>query len=149
MISHAGRRSALVAMVGAVAVAAGCASPDLGSTSAASAGLGCVDDSKQCLDQRAAALNALMSDKKRTWVRQPASPAAYASGVRMFAFKQKKRELSCEELALGRREAEAAAPTLRGPGGQGLTPAQVSRGVMFGQEVAKELANEQGRRCRA
>jgi hypothetical protein len=145
MSSYAGRRSR-APLLGLLFLA-GCASAEIAPPP--SAGLGCVDDSKQCLDQRADALKTLMADKQKSWIRQPASPAAYASGVRMFAYKQRKRELTCEELALGRREAEAAAPTLRGPGGQGLTPAQISRGVMFGQEIAKELANEQGRRCRA
>lgn len=146
MTSHAARRTFL-ALCGLLL--AGCAGAGLSSEPPAPTGLACVDDSKQCLDQRAAALNALMSDKQRQWIKQPATPSAYASGVRMFAYKQRKRELSCDELAIGRREAEGAAGSLRGPGGAGLTPAQISRGVMFGQEVAKELANEHGRRCRA
>jgi hypothetical protein len=90
----------------------------------------------------------MMADPQRRWVREPSSAAAFASGVRLFAFKQKKRELTCDELAIGQREAEGAAPTLRGPGGAGLTPAQISRGVMFGDEVSRELANERRRRCR-
>ena len=90
-----------------------------------------------------------MSDRQRTWVRQPAPAAAYASGVRLFAFKQRKRELTCDELAIGRREADAGPSVLRGPQGQGLTPAQISRGVMLATEVSRELGNEMRRRCRA
>ena len=111
-------------------------------------GLQCVDDSAHCVAQRSATLRVMLADPQRRWVREPATPSAYASGVRLFAFKQKKRELTCDELAIGQREAEAAAGTLRGPGGAGLTPAQISRGVMFGEEVARELANERRRRCR-
>lgn len=127
---------------------AGCAGLGGDETPVPAAGLGCVDDSPHCISQRSNALRAMLADPQRRWVREPASPWAYASGVRLFAFKQKKRELTCDELAIGQREAEAAAGTLRGPGGAGLTPAQISRGVMFGEEVGRELANERRRRCR-
>lgn len=112
-------------------------------------GLGCVDDSKHCIDQRQASLRALMTDRERRWVKEPATPSAYASGVRLFAFKTRKKEMTCEELAVGRREADAGPAILRGPGGAGLTPAQVSRGAMLSAEVAKELAGEMQKRCRA
>lgn len=146
-IPSAGRRVApLAALVLAVGVA-GC-STGLVPNGSAQAGLGCVDDSSHCIDQRRTALNTIMADRERKWIRQPATPAAYASGVRLFAYKQRKKELSCEELAIGRREADAAEPTLRSAGGASLTPAQVSRGAMLGTEVSKELAAEIGRRCR-
>ncbi|MCL4764694.1 MAG: hypothetical protein KJZ80_00495 [Hyphomicrobiaceae bacterium] len=114
-----------------------------------SAGIGCVDDSSHCIEQRRTALHSIMSDKDRKWVREAPSPAAYASGVRLFAFKTRKAELSCDELALGRREADGAPAALRGPGSTSLTPAQVSRGLMLGAEVSRELAAEMKRRCRA
>ena len=112
-------------------------------------GMTCVDDSQHCISERGSALSQLMGDKQRAWVRDQPPPAAYASGVRLFAFKQKKRELTCEELSLGRKEAEAGPGTLRGPQGQGLTPAQISRGVMLATEVSRELDTEMKRRCRA
>lgn len=109
----------------------------------------CVDDSKDCIDRRAAALRTMMADKDRRWVREPATPESYASGVRLFAYKSRKRDLSCDELAHGRREADAAPVSLRGPAAAGLSPAQVSRGSMLAAEVSKELAAEMKRRCRA
>ena len=112
-------------------------------------GMSCVDDSQTCVGERSAALNHLMNDNQRAWVRQPATPESYASGVRLFAFKQKKKEMSCDELAVGRREAEAGPGTLRGPQGKGLSPAQISRGAMLSTEVARELDGEMKRRCRA
>jgi hypothetical protein len=113
------------------------------------AGLACVDDSRQCIEQRSAALTSIMADRERKWVKEPPTPEAYASGVRLFAFKERKKELSCEELAIGRREAEAAPVALRGGTGARLTPAQVSRGVMLGSEVSRELTAELKRRCNA
>ncbi len=68
--------------------------------------------------------------------------------MRLFAFRTKKSELSCEELAHGRKEAEGAPKVLKTS--QGLSPAQISRASMFAAEVNKELAAEmKKRRCRA
>jgi hypothetical protein len=90
----------------------------------------------------------MLADKERKWVREVPTPRAHASGVRLFAFRTKKSELSCEELGHGRREAETAPKVLKGH--QGLSPAQVSRASLFAVEVQKELAAEmKRRRCRA
>jgi hypothetical protein len=134
----------------AVALAAtfgGCAKSDPPQITAPRAGLGCVDDSMNCIAQRKATLQAMMSDPGRAWVKEPPSPAAYASGVRLFAFKNKKKDLSCDELAHGRKEADAAPASLRS-NGTGLTPAQVSRGAMLAHDVGRELGTEYNRRCK-
>lgn len=141
------RRLLTLAAIGGLAAACASAEPD--NLPQTRAGLDCVDDSRQCIDQRQSALRGLMSDRERRWVREPATPEAYASGVRLFAYKGRKKELSCEELAHGRREAEAAAGVLRGASGGRLTPAQVSRGTMLAAEVGRELGTEIKRRCRA
>lgn len=132
----------------AAAFAAGCSGGNGGPSASLAPGLGCVDDSWECINKRQAALKTIMADNSRSWVKEPASPQAYASGVRLFAYRGKKKELTCDELAAGRREADAAPHTLRGPGGAGLTPAQVSRSLMLAQEVSKELGNEYNRRCK-
>jgi hypothetical protein len=106
----------------------------------------CVDDSPACIERRAAALKEMMADKKRTWVREPANAHSYAAGVRLFAFKSRKRDLNCDELAHGKREADDAPAALRGPESGGLTPAQKSRGTLLAAEVSKELAAEMRRR---
>jgi hypothetical protein len=110
-------------------------------------GLRCVDDSAHCISQREKVFDSYMSDKSRNWVKEPVAPHAYASGVRLFALSKKRKDLSCEELAMGKREADGAPSALRGPGGAGLTPAQVSRGVMLAGDVGRELAKEISRRC--
>jgi hypothetical protein len=113
-----------------------------------SGGMSCVDDSQSCVAARGTALAALSNDKSRGWVRQPAPAAAYASGVRLFAFKQHKRVLTCDELAVGKREADAGPGVLRGPAGRGLAHSQIARGVILANEVSSELAREIKRRCR-
>jgi len=114
------------------------------------AGLSCIDDSPDCVGQRQATLKSMLADDERKWVKEPTTPQAHASGVRLFAFRSRKKDLSCEELAVGRREADSVPKTLRGPEGKSMSPAQVSRASMFAAEVSKELAVEmRTRRCKA
>ena len=111
-------------------------------------GLRCVDDSAHCISQREKVFDSYMADKSRAWVKQPAAPEAHASGVRLFALSKRRKDLTCDELQHGKREADAAPAALRGPGGKGLTPAQISRGVMLAGDVGRELAKEISKRCR-
>jgi len=110
----------------------------------------CLDDSPECVAQRQMTLKSMLADKNRAWVKDPATAHAHASGVRLFAFRARKKELSCEELAHGRREADGAGRSLRGAEGQGLSPAQIARATMFAAEVSRELSTEmRARRCKA
>ena len=138
----------LAAVCGLSLLASGCGGLfDGGDTKA---GLSCVDDSPECVEQRQVTLKAMLADKDRTWVKEAPTPQAHASGVRLFAYRTRKKELSCEELAHARREADGAAKTLRGPEGKSLSPAQISRATMFAAEVSKELSAEmRTRRCKA
>jgi len=112
------------------------------------AGLSCIDDSPECVARRETTLKSMLADKDRRWVRESPTPQAHATGVRLFAFRSKKAELSCDELGHARKEAEAAPKALKGQ--QGLSPAQISRAALFAAEVGKELAAEmKKRRCRA
>jgi hypothetical protein len=114
------------------------------------AGLSCLDDSQECIDRRQVTLKSMLDDQDRKWVKEPTNPQAHASGVRLFAFRSRKKELTCEELSLGRREADSVPKALRGPEGKSLSPSQVARANMFAAEVSKELAAEmRARRCKA
>ena len=112
------------------------------------AGLSCIDDSQECVDRRQATLQSMLADQDRKWVKEQTNPQAHASGVRLFAFRSRKKELTCEELALGRREADGVPKALRGS--KDLSAAQISRATLFAAEVGKELAAEmRSRRCKA
>ena len=89
-----------------------------------------------------------MADKSRAWMKQPAGPHEYASGVRLMAYSKMRKDLSCEELAHAKEEADRGPSSLSGGSYVGLTTAQVARGAMLAREVSRELANEIGRRCR-
>lgn len=125
----------------------GCSGGTTKTIGSPTAGLKCIDDSPSCIAQRQATLKYFLSSPDRAWVRQRPDAKAYASGVRLFAYKRQKTSLSCSELKSGMSEAGRAPAALRG--GSGLSPAQVSRGKMLAREVARELKREHGRRCRS
>lgn len=112
-----------------------------------SAGLHCVDDSPACITRRKETLKILVSDPQRSWIQLAPDAMAYASGVRLFAFKTKKKELSCPELQSGRSEAEAAPAILRSQGHR-LSTAQISRSVLLAAEIGRELTKEYNSRCK-
>lgn len=134
-------------IIGLAALACGCAGPGSKPVSPVRAGLNCVDDSSECRNHRQAALRALMADREKSWINQPPDAAAYASGVRLFAYKKRKRDLTCGELSIGVSEAKGARATLRSASGR-LTPGQIARGAMLGDEIEKELKRERRRRCK-
>ena len=111
-------------------------------------GLRCVDDSNVCISQRKMVYDSYMADTSRAWVKQPAGPHEYASGVRLMAFSKKRKELSCEELAHAKEEADRGPSALSGGVYSGLTPGQIARGAMLAREVGRELSQEIARRCR-
>jgi hypothetical protein len=111
-------------------------------------GLTCLDDSAACVEQRETTLKSMLADKDRAWLKEPADAKAHASGVRLFAFRSQKGDMTCDELSYARKEAESAPKILKAS--QGLSPAQISRASLFAVEVNKELTTEmRKKRCRA
>jgi hypothetical protein len=144
--SAASRLATSILLVATAAFVGGCAL-STGPEIDARAGLGCVDDTPDCIARRQTTLRTFVDDKNRAWVKEPPTPEAYASGVRLFALKAKKKELSCDELAHGKREADAARASLASAGAK-LTHAQVARGNMLATEVGRELQREMKARCK-
>ncbi|MEO1608082.1 MAG: hypothetical protein AAFR90_01830 [Pseudomonadota bacterium] len=127
----------------------GCAKPELQSDSL-SLGLNCVNDSAECMAKRRTALNQILADDSARWIDQPASANADASGVRLFAYKMKKKTLTCDQLQRGYTEAMGARARLREANNTQLTPALISRGAILGDEVARELKREmRNRKCKS
>ena len=89
-----------------------------------------------------------MADKTRAWMKHPAGPHEYASGVRLMAYSKMRKDMSCEQLAYAKEEADRGPASLSSGAYAGLTTAQVARGAMLAREVSRELANESARRCR-
>jgi hypothetical protein len=142
-------RMAMLAAVGACGVLL-CACSGLFGSDDSKAGMSCLDDTPQCVEQRQSTLKTMLADKDHGWVKEAATPQAHASGVRLFAFRSMKKDMSCEELAHARKEADSAGKSLHGPESKNLSPAQISRATLFAAEVSKELAAEmKSRRCKA
>lgn len=148
-VRHAAASAANLALVAGLLALGAClgacamgSSPQIG----ARAGLGCVDDSPECISRRQATLRHMVDDRSKSWINEPPTPEAYASGVRLFAYKTKKKELTCDELKRGKLEADTARTSLNSVGSR-LTPAQVSRSTMLAAEVGRELQKEINRRC--
>lgn len=142
----ASRLAASLALSASVLALAACA-VNSGTEIGSRAGLGCVDDSPECIQRRQVTLRSMVDDKSRSWVSETPTPEAYASGVRLFAYKTKKKELTCDELKRGKLEADTAKTSLASVGSR-LTPAQVSRSNMLAAEVGRELQRELNRRCK-
>src|SRR5690606_28068722 len=95
-----------VSVAAFASVLASCAAINLETAATEPPRADCVDDSPACVERRGAALKEMLADPKRGWVREPANAHSYAAGVRLFAFRSRKRDLTCEELAHGKREAD-------------------------------------------
>lgn len=151
---HAGQRPSCAgtAKVGAVivlaafTVAACVANPP--APTFTSSDLSCANDTPQCLTARRRALSALMADKDRRWAANQPTAKQYAAGVRLFAFTKQKAAMSCPELKRAEAEAKRAGRVLRADKSAGLTPAQISRAAILGDEVARTLKRERRKRCR-
>lgn len=149
-VRHAVASAANFALVAGLLGLSGClgaCSITTGTQLNAQGGLGCVDDSHECITRRQATLRYLVEDKSKGWINETPTPEAYASGVRLFAFKTKKKDLTCPELKRGKLEADMARTSLASLGGR-ITPAQMSRSTMLAGEVGRELQREFDRRCK-
>lgn len=80
----------------------------------------CLEDSPACVQLRVGMVNAMASDPQRSWIQEAPSRVTIASGIRLFAYAKTQATLSCDELAAGIREMEAAQRTLA----QGKLPGQ-------------------------
>ena len=140
-------QSAAIAVTLSVAtLSAGCGGFG-GSQQIVKPGLSCVDDSSTCVSRRKAALQELVNRPDRSWIQERPTAHAYASGVRLFALRKKKSELTCAELKHGQQEAKRAPAVLGSAGGKNLSAGQISRGKMLAVEVSRDLSREIKRRC--
>jgi hypothetical protein len=109
--------------------------------------VGCVDDSKTCIERRGQALKVMLADPKRTWVTRPENAAAYATGVKLFAYKGKKAELSCAELAHGREETRLMPQALKPGVVPGMNDSRLAQVRDLSGQMHKELSKEFDRAC--
>ena len=98
----------------------------------------CLDDSGDCIASRTAAYNEMVADKQHAWVNRPASRSLHASGIRMFAFKATKAQLTCAQLTAGINEASSVRGALAGSM-QGVSADRISQAKALADETRAEL----------
>ena len=96
--------------------------------------------------QCASVLKAMIDDPNRAWMRQPASAATLANGVRLFAYRALRQRLSCNELTTALHEVTIAAAAFSGPV-SGLQRDQIDRARRLSADVESELKTERAGRC--
>lgn len=111
------------------------------------AAAGCVDDSKHCIEMRGQALKAMLADSKRAWVTKPETPAAYATGVKLFAYRGTRDKMTCAELAHGREETRSMPQTLKPGSVPGMNDSRLAQVRDMSGQVNKELSKEFDRAC--
>jgi hypothetical protein len=98
------------------------------------------------VDTCVSVLKAMVADPERAWMRQPVSPAVLANGVRLFAYRALKTQLTCGELAAALTEIEAAAQAFSGAVAD-LKPERITRVRVLSVQVGTELQAENAQRC--
>ena len=97
---------------------------------------------EKCIDH----LRALVGSTDRRWVKQPEEPAAFANGVRMFAYMALQKKLTCDELAAALLETENAEKAFRGTV-PGVRPMQVVAARRLSVRIVRDLRAETAARC--
>jgi hypothetical protein len=98
---------------------------------------------EKCIDR----LRVLVGSSDRRWVKRPEEPAAFANGVRMFAYMALQNKLTCDELAAALLETENAEKAFRGTV-PGVRPMQVVAARRLSVRIARDLRAEAAARCR-
>lgn len=92
-------------------------------------------------------LKAMIDDPSRSWIGKPQSPAEYANGTRLFAYRALRGQLTCPQLGTALNEVAVAANTYRAPV-QGVSAAQAKRVMALNTDVERELRSEIAARCK-
>ena len=90
---------------------------------------------------------AMIDDPSRGWIGKPQSPAEYANGTRLFAYRALRGQLTCPQLGTALNEVAVTANTYRAPV-QGVSAAQAKRVLALNTDVERELRAEIAARCK-
>ena len=129
-----------IAALACVLLAAACAPISSAPEASNNPAAGCVDDSKHCIDKRMSTLKTMVSDQRRSWVYQQESPASYATGVKLFAYRATKAQLDMRRaLAWSERDGRrgALAQVGLGPGHERQPARAGARYELAGQQGAR------------
>lgn len=93
-------------------------------------------------------LKAMIDDPSRGWIGKPQSPAEYANGTRLFAYRALHSQLACPQLTTALNEIAAATATFKAPV-PGVSAQQARRVLALSTDVEQELRVEFASRCKS
>ncbi len=93
-------------------------------------------------------LKAMIDDPSRGWIGKPQSPAEYANGTRLFAYRALHNQLACPQLTAALNEIAVATTTFRAPV-PGVGAQQAKRVLALSSDVERELRTEFAGRCKS
>jgi hypothetical protein len=93
-----------------------------------------------------AVLRAMIADQKQSWMMRTPTPAEFANGTRLFAYRALRKTLDCGKLRFAGAELEWAMDTF-GRDVQGMDAAHRARVSALAAEVRGELEDEILQRC--
>lgn len=107
----------------------------------------CLDDSGACVQQRLARLDAMQEDPQRQWIAQTPSTEEYASGVRQFAYRSTRGQLTCSQLSAGIAETAQARRVLAPSKVKDISAERVGQIIALSDDINRELKVERKMRC--
>jgi hypothetical protein len=117
------------------------AAPSGSSAKATPAVAGCAG-SERCV----ARLKSMIDDPDRAWIGRREPPTTFVSGVRLFAYRALRTNLTCPELRSALQEIDAASRTFNAAV-PGVAPEQATRVKALCVQVRAELGAENAARC--
>jgi len=91
-------------------------------------------------------LRALVENSDRSWMRRAETPAEVLTGVRIFAYRALRAQLTCGELGVALAQLAGVPTKLRTPP-PGSRPQEVASATRLAAEVHEELSAERETRC--
>jgi hypothetical protein len=100
-------------------------------------------DGRDCL----AVLRAMIDDPKQSWMMRAPTPAEFANGTRLFAYRALKTTLDCGKLRFANAELDWAIDTFSSSRLEGVDAAHRARVTALAEAVHAEIEGEIKKRC--
>ena len=94
-----------------------------------------------------AVLRAMVDDPKQSWMMRAPTPAEFANGTRLFAYRALKTTLECAKLRFANAELDWAIDTFSNSRLEGVDAAHRARVAALAEEVHAEIEGEIKQRC--
>jgi len=107
----------------------------------------CTDDSADCIAARKARFTEMTADTSHAWTERKPTVVEYASGVRLFAYRQEQGRMSCPALKRGIAETGNARTVLTPKATEGISAERVGQIISLSEDVNRELTRTFEAKC--